>query len=180
MTYVSSVCLSLFLLFPQVSSLQYIRNKRVVYLIDRGKSVFSAPPFCFFSCKKPGKHIIETLADSVSNVKLCVGEGSNIVCQVHVLCLFQLTMYKMFQTLCHSVIQKVSSLCDTKVVSLCDTKSFKQSIVSSLSFTQALHHSIHLVIQNFQTSSHLVIQIQYILTYPNSTVQANFIFCLDN
>ena len=77
---------------------------------------------------------LRLLADSVSNVRLCGGEGSNIVCQVHVLCLFQLTMYKMFQTLCHSVIQKVSSLCDTKrvcdtkvqnIVSLCDTKILK-------------------------------------------------------
>ena len=32
-----------------------------------------APAFCFHSCKKLGEHITETLADSVSNVKLCGG-----------------------------------------------------------------------------------------------------------
>ena len=62
-----------------------------------------------------------------------------------------------YKKLFHSVMQKFQNL-----VSLCDTKHFKQSFkVSSLNFTQALHHSIHLAIQNFQTSSYSVIQIQY-------------------
>ena len=38
-------------------------------------SVFSAPALCFCSRKKPGEHITETLAHSVSNVKLCRGRG---------------------------------------------------------------------------------------------------------
>ena len=41
--------------------------------VDKDNSVFSAPALCFCSRKKPGKHITETLADSVSNVKLCGG-----------------------------------------------------------------------------------------------------------
>ena len=46
-----------------------------MYLIDRDNSKFSAPTLCFYSHKKPGEHITETLADSVSNVKLCGGRG---------------------------------------------------------------------------------------------------------
>ena len=62
----------------------YVGIKEV--FIDRDNNVFSAPALCFCSHKKPGEHITETLADSVSNVKLCGGRGqvSSIVCQVHV------------------------------------------------------------------------------------------------
>ena len=125
---------------------------------------------------------LRVLADSVSNVKLCVGGGVKYcLSSTHASNLASLCNTKSFVTLrykklFHSVIQKFQNL-----VSLCDTKHFKQSFkVSSLNFTQALHHSIHLVIQNFRTLSYSVIQIQYILAYPNSTAQVNFVFCLDN
>ena len=95
---------------------------------------------------------LRLLADSVSNVKLCVGGGIKYcLSSTHVSNLASLCDTKSFVTLrykkfFHSVIQKFQNL-----VSLCDTKHFKQSFkVSSLNFTQALHHSIHLAIQNFQ------------------------------
>ena len=60
--------------------------------VDRDNSVFSAPVLCFCSRKKPGEHITETLADSVSNVKLCGGGVKyclSSTCTVHVLqCVF--------------------------------------------------------------------------------------------
>ena len=89
----------------------------------------------------------------------CVGEGSNIVCQVHILCFFQLTMYKMFQTLCHSVQQSfkpcvtpwykpcftlwykasnLTLLCDTKFQTLCHSVIQKLSNLESLSDTNSL------------------------------------------
>ena len=69
----SSICLSP--VSPRY--LQYIRHNGGVYmyLIDRDNSIFSAPALCFHSHMKPGEHITETLADSVSNVKLCGGMG---------------------------------------------------------------------------------------------------------
>ena len=48
--------------------LLYIRNKGEVYLIDRDNSVFSAPGVSFPSRKRPGGHLKECLADSVSHL----------------------------------------------------------------------------------------------------------------
>ena len=82
------------LLFPQVHvSTSGIKE----VFIDRDNSVFSAPALCFCSHKKPGEHITETLADSVSNVKLCVVEVKyclSSTCTKHVLSSLQyITLY---------------------------------------------------------------------------------------
>ena len=74
----------------------YIRHKGGVHLLDSDQSKYSQL-LCFASTliKRPDKHFAETLADTVGNVKLCVCGRVQIiiVCQVHVLCSFQLAMY---------------------------------------------------------------------------------------
>ena len=56
------------LLFP-------VSTSGIKVFIGRDNSVFSVPAICFHSHKIPGEHITETLADSVSNVKLCGGRS---------------------------------------------------------------------------------------------------------
>lgn len=58
------VCISRYLL--------YIRDKGQIYLIDRDNSVFSAPGVAFPSRKRPGEHLKECLADSVSQPVLLI------------------------------------------------------------------------------------------------------------
>ena len=46
----------------------YIKDRKQIFLVDRDNSVFLIPGLTFPSRKRPGEHVKETLADSVSHM----------------------------------------------------------------------------------------------------------------